>query len=268
MQPFSQCPLSILQNIRAVLTDIDDTITSHGLLPSGSIRAMEKLSDAGILVIPVTGRPAGWCDHIARMWPVDAVVGENGALYFSYDRKLKQMNKCFAKSEAEREGDRAKLNKLAKEILNQVPGAGLASDQDYRVADLAIDFCEDVPPLSSEEIDKIQEILQSGGATTKVSSIHVNAWFGSYDKMTMSRQCLKDLFSMDIESENDKILFTGDSPNDSPMFAYFNNSVGVSNIMNFSLPPDHEPAYVTDQPDSLGFASVAEAILNARNKLN
>ena len=32
-----------------------------------------------------TGLLAGWCDHIARMWPVDGVVGENGALYFWYD---------------------------------------------------------------------------------------------------------------------------------------------------------------------------------------
>ena len=262
MQPFTTCPKSELRAIKVLLTDIDDTITSNGLLPSESIHAMEKLSQAGIQVIPVTGRPAGWCDHIARMWPVAAVVGENGALYFSYDRDRKKMRTCFSKDEAERASDREKLDQLAKSVLQQVPGSGLASDQDYRVADLAIDFCEDVPPLSGKDIDLIQSILQSAGATTKVSSIHVNAWFGSYDKLTMTRRCLKDLLNIDMELENNQILFTGDSPNDSPMFDFFNCSVGVSNVRNFELP--NEPTYVTEMPDAKGFASVAEAILDAK----
>ena len=32
--------------------------------------------------------------------------------------------------------------------MNEVPGCAIASDQDYREADLAIDFREDVPPLA------------------------------------------------------------------------------------------------------------------------
>jgi hydroxymethylpyrimidine pyrophosphatase-like HAD family hydrolase len=172
------------------------------------------------------------------------------------------MRTCFTKSASERKRDRDRLNNLAEHVLKEVPGTALASDQDYRVADLAIDFCEDVPPLSWDDVRKIQRILEEKGATTKVSSIHVNAWFGSYDKLTMTRKCLKDLFAIDMDEANDQILFTGDSPNDSPMFAYFNNSVGMANIRNFELPV--EPAYVTELPDASGFTSVAKAIIKSR----
>ena len=74
-----------LRKIRFVLTDIDDTLTENGRLPAKSYQALESLQQSGLKVIPITGRPAGWCDHIARMWPVDGVVGENGAFYFTYD---------------------------------------------------------------------------------------------------------------------------------------------------------------------------------------
>ena len=67
-------------------TDIDDTLTSGGLLPPESFEALWMLHESGIRVVPVTGRPAGWCDHIARMWPVSGVVGENGSFFFRYDK--------------------------------------------------------------------------------------------------------------------------------------------------------------------------------------
>src|SRR5207253_2844846 len=68
----------------ALLCDIDDTLTTEGKLTAQAYDALERLRRAGKITVPVTGRPAGWCDHIARMWPVDAVVGENGAFYFFY----------------------------------------------------------------------------------------------------------------------------------------------------------------------------------------
>jgi hydroxymethylpyrimidine pyrophosphatase-like HAD family hydrolase len=81
MRDFRDFPSHLKKNIRYLLTDIDDTLTLHGLLPAAALAAMERLQGAGVAVIPVTRRPAGWCDHIARMWPVAAVVGENGAFY-------------------------------------------------------------------------------------------------------------------------------------------------------------------------------------------
>src|SRR5580765_245362 len=88
MRPLTEMPRSARNAVRGVLTDIDDTLTTRGRLTSQAYAALERLSAAGKLVIPITGRPAGWCDHIARMWPVDAVVGENGAFTMRYDRKV------------------------------------------------------------------------------------------------------------------------------------------------------------------------------------
>ncbi|MEX0326238.1 MAG: HAD-IIB family hydrolase [Puniceicoccaceae bacterium] len=261
MRPLSEFPSSDLASVSHVLTDIDDTMTTDGRLPSTSLRAMEELEAKGVHVIPVTGRPAGWCDHIARMWPVAAVVGENGALYFSYDRSAREMQTWFARAE-KATADREALALLADKVLREVPGSALASDQPYRLTDLAVDFCEDVPRLNEVAVGRIVDILTAGGATTKVSSIHVNAWFGEHDKLTTSLRCLQDLFEMDEASAQATVIFSGDSPNDEPMFKFFRNSVGVANVRNFSL--RHPPGWVTKSMSAEGFAEMAFAILNAK----
>lgn len=147
MKPIETFPINQRRRVRYVLTDIDDTLTIKGRLPAVALAAMEDLRHVGIRVIPVTGRPAGWCDHIARMWPVDGLVGENGAFYFHYDDRKKKMTRRYWKTKADRRADHVRLDAIRKKVLAGVPGCALAADQAYREADLAIDFCEDVPPL-------------------------------------------------------------------------------------------------------------------------
>ncbi len=265
MKPIGEMSSERLRKIDYLLSDIDDTMTDSGLLPSASLSAVERLDWAGISVLPITGRPAGWCDHIARMWAVRGVVGENGAFYFSYDRQQRRMRQVFAKEEEERDQDRRRLAEIKERILLEVPGAGLASDQDYRIADLAIDFCEDVEPLSENEIQRIVGIFEDSGAVAKISSIHVNGWFGSYDKMTMTRACLFDLFGVDVDKENERIAFIGDSPNDAPMFSFFDNSVGVANVRHSDTAP--QPKWVTENRSAHGFVEFAELLLRSRNEL-
>lgn len=264
MQPVADFPIEARRAVRAVLSDIDDTMTEDGRLPSVAYAAMTRLKDAGFAVVPVTGRPAGWCDLIARQWPVDGVVGENGAFYFSYNDASRTMVRRYAKSETERRQDRLALAAIREAVLAEVPGAAVASDQSYREADLAIDFCEDVPPLSSEAIDRIVEIFKRFGATAKVSSIHVNGWFGSYDKLTTSSRFLKDILDLDVQADAQRIVFVGDSPNDAPMFGFFPNSVGVANVMAFKDVLPAAPRWVTSQPSARGFAELADLLLEAR----
>ncbi|HEV7820000.1 MAG TPA: HAD hydrolase family protein, partial [Burkholderiales bacterium] len=85
MKQLAEFPGAERARIRGVFCDIDDTLTTGGKLTAAAYAALEALQRAGLLVVPITGRPAGWCDQIARMWPVHAVVGENGAFYFRYD---------------------------------------------------------------------------------------------------------------------------------------------------------------------------------------
>src|SRR5213075_2595311 len=187
MQPLTAMRDAARRAIRGVFADIDDTISTGGRVTAEAYAAMERLRRSGLLVVPVTGRPAGWCDHIARMWPVDAVVGENGALYMRHDEGARRLVRRFADDESTRRASRARIAAIGERIVATVPGSALASDQRYRESDLAIDYCEDVAPLSREDVDRIVAMMQAEGMTAKVSSIHVNGWFGRYDKLSMTR---------------------------------------------------------------------------------
>jgi len=250
--------------IRYILTDIDDTLTLAGKLPSAAYSALWRLAAAGYEVIPVTGRPAGWCDLIARQWPVAGVVGENGALYFRYDEKRKIMKRHYWKTEEERSIDRNQLAAIREEVLRKIPGCAVSADQAYREADLAIDFCEDVEPLSAEAVQAIVECFTRAGATAKVSSIHVNGWYGDYDKLAMSQRFFADIFAVDITKNRSQILYAGDSPNDAPMFGFFPHSVGVANVLHFTEQLEHQPAWVTEKEGGEGFAELADFLLQIR----
>ena len=264
MKPLADFPLEARRAIRGVLADIDDTLTTHGRLHAVAYTALERLREAGLLVIPVTGRPAGWCDHIARMWPVDAVVGENGAFWFRHDAAAGRLVKRYVIGEAERARRVRRLDAIAARVLAEVPGSGIASDQPYREADLAIDFCEDVPPLGRDAVARIVAIMESEGLTAKVSSIHVNGWFGGYDKLSTTRLALAEDFGIDVEREKERLVFAGDSPNDQPMFAFFPNAVGVANVREMADLMASLPRYVTPSAGSAGFAELAQALLDAR----
>ncbi len=262
MRDFREFPADVKRGVRFVLTDIDDTLTLNGRLPAAAFEAMERLEAAGRVVIPVTGRPAGWCDHIARMWPVAAVVGENGAFCFRYDRAARRMERRWAKTEDERRFDRARLEAIRQRVLAEVPGCAVAADQAYREADLAIDYCEDVPPLSPAAVARIVRIFEEAGARAKVSSIHVNGWFGAYDKLAMTGRLFAEVFSKSLEEAAQEAVFIGDSPNDQPMFARFPHSVGVANIRRFAGALHAPPSWVTRQEGGLGFCEAAAILLS------
>ena len=265
MNPLSQCPKTILAAIRGVLTDIDETISTEGRLTAEAYGALEELKEAGFLVIPVTGRPAGWCDMVARFWPVDAVIGENGAFWMWHDRKTGKLRTHFVQSEADRADGRRRLEAVRADVVREVPGAGIASDQPYRLADLAIDYGEDVPPLPRADIERIVAIFERHGAQAKVSSIHVNGWFGDYDKLTTSRAMMAELFGVDLGQQAERFVFAGDSPNDSPMFGFFPNSVGVANVRDFAGAMTEVPRWVTQARSGAGFVELTRSLIAARS---
>ena len=244
------------RGVRALLVDIDDTITTAGKLTAPAYAALERLHRAGTRVIPVTGRPAGWCDHIARMWPVDAVVGENGAFYFFYDGT--RLHKRFQDPFEVRKQRRMRLEALTAQIIAAVPGCAIASDQPYRETDLAIDYCEDVAPLPLEAAERIAELMRAAGLTAKVSSIHVNGWFGDYDKLSATRRLFAERYGLDLDVAKNEVVFAGDSPNDAPMFNFFPKSVGVANVRRFA---GVSPKYVTQAASGAGLAELVEHLL-------
>jgi hypothetical protein len=199
---------------------------------------------------------------MARVWPVNGIVGENGAFYFFYDIQQKKMIRRYWKSEKERAADRRKLEKIKHEALKKIPGCRVASDQAYREADLAIDFCEDVPPIPMEDVEEIVRCFTRAGARAKISSIHVNGWFGDYDKLAMTRMFFKEVFGKELDRVKEQAIFIGDSPNDAPMFGFFPNSVGVANLLRFKNKIEPKPAWIMKNEGGYGFAEMVNILLS------
>jgi len=261
-------PASVCRQISGVFFDIDDTFTYRGQIRREAFSALWEAKEAGLLLVPITGRPAGWVDHIARMWPVDGVVGENGGFYFCIERACGRLKKRFLiEDQAERQARLRQLYRIYAEIKSIYPAVGLASDQPYRECDLAVDYCEDIrPPLPLEVARAIRDIFEAHGATAKISSVHVNAWIGDYDKLAMCRLFLKEEHGICLEEQKHQYLYCGDSPNDCPMFAYFPNSAGVAGVRRFQKAGllEHMPAYVASRDGSYGFQEILGGILKAR----
>ena len=266
MSPLSEFSAEARRAVRGVLCDLDDTLTTDGRLTADAYAGLERLQQAGLAVVPITGRPAGWCDHIARMWPVSGVVGENGAFYFRYESARRHMRRVFVDDAAARARHRERLADIGREIVAAVPGCAIASDQRYRETDLAIDYCEDVPRLPPDAVDRIAALMQARGLTAKISSIHVNGWFGAYDKLGMTRRIMQEAFGVELAGARPAYVFVGDSPNDESMFGYFPHSVGVANIREFAGRLTHEPRYVTRARGGAGFRELADFLLAARGK--
>jgi HAD superfamily hydrolase (TIGR01484 family) len=260
--PIASLSPEIAAGIRYVLFDIDDTITEGGLLPEESYSALWALRRAGISPVAVTGRPAGWCDLIARQWPVAGVVGENGA--FVFHMRDGRLERLFHPSAPAPDSSRERLSRLGAEAIEAVPGLRIAKDQPYRLFDLALDFAEEPPVLPLETAWEAQAICEAAGARAKVSSIHVNAWFGDYDKLSMSEYFLRTVLGWVPELAPRAAIFFGDSPNDEPMFRHFELSCGVANLLRFADRMDHAPAYMTKLPFGAGFAEACRHILEGR----
>jgi hypothetical protein len=248
--------------IAFVLFDIDDTITERGRLPEESYKALWDLHRAGIKVIPVTGRPAGWCDLIARQWPVDGVVGENGA--FAFFLREGRLERLLHPAAPLPEATRVALEALRVRLASEIPGLRIAKDQPYRLYDLALDFAEEEPRAPPGTPERIKLACEAAGAHAKISSIHVNAWFGDYDKLSMSRIFLAEILGWDAERDAGRTIFFGDSPNDEPMFQAFPLTCGVANVRDFAASMEHLPAFVTGLPYGRGFAEAVGVILGAR----
>ncbi len=250
-------------SLKYIFTDFDDTISTEGKLLASSYLKLEELKKAGYKVIIVTGRPAGFCDFFARFFPVDAVIGENGAFYYLF--KENKLQKFYFTPESQRLKNKVLLQQTEKLIYKAVPAAKRASDQEFRVADIAIDWCEDIPELSKDEIKQIIDILKKQGLNYKVSSIHINAWIGEYNKLSMTQKYLKDQFNL---QDKNKILesscFCGDSPNDEPMFNFFEYSVGVNNVLDFKDTIKTPPKYICHSRGGKGFEELADQLLNLK----
>jgi len=264
-RPLAEVPLPGWQAVVGLFTDIDDTLTRDGVIEPPALDALQALNDAGVPVIAITGRPLGWSEPFVRLgpdaWPLCAIVAENGAvaLIRDGDRVLTE----YAQDEATRACNAGRLRQVLARIVGEVPGATPARDSAGRVTDIAIDHSEH-SHLGANEIAQVVALMQQEGMTATVSSIHINGWFGSHDKLSAARWMVRRLFARDLDAEIARWIYVGDSTNDQLLFAHFPLSVGVANLRRFAAELHTWPAWIAQAERGEGFAEVARALLRAR----
>jgi HAD superfamily hydrolase (TIGR01484 family) len=251
-----------LRGVLGVLTDIDDTLTTEGSITADALAALQRLRDAGISVMAITGRPTGWSEPFARRWPVDAIVAENGAVALFRDAD-DGLAIEYAQDEPTREANARRLRAVAARVLHEVPGSRLAQDSAGRVTDIAIDHGE-FARLSPTQIEQVVAVMRAEGMNATVSSIHINGWFGAHTKLSGARWIVQRLLSRNLRAERERWVYVGDSTNDQLMFGHFALSVGVANLMQFADQLTIWPAYLTQGMRGAGFAEVAQRLLEAR----
>ena len=260
MKPVSSWQITERQKIVGVFTDIDDTLTTEGGITSDALQALHNLKAAGLMVIPITGRPVGWSIPFASIWPVDAMVAENGAVALLHNPTTNQVNKIYQQDEATRTHNFEQMQRIAQRVLKEIPGTALAQDSPGRETDIAFDHSE-FHKLSQDQIQQVLQLLKQEGMTATVSSIHINAWFGDHNKWHGAQWILKELSGRDLKQELDQWVYVGDSTNDQVMFEHFTHSVGVANIKRFENELKHLPKYITSKERGAGFAEVVIALL-------
>ena len=271
MSPLNTWPLLDRQRITGIFTDIDDTLTTAGAITPDALAALHQLKANGLNVIAITGRPVGWSEPFARAWPVDAIVAENGAVLLQNRHKNSlqpneylgnQLLKSYQQSSEVRARNYAAMQRIGQRILREVPGATLAQDSAGRETDMAVDHSE-FTHLPPEKIAQVVAIMQAEGMNATVSSIHINGWFGTHNKLVGARWAVRELFGRDLDAEIDDWAFVGDSTNDQLMFEAFTNSIGVANVRHFQAQLSALPNYITHSERGAGFAEVAQCVLTA-----
>jgi len=245
MKELASAPRGEFGGVRFVLTDMDETLTHEGRLPAATYAALERLRHTALKVIVVTAAPAGWCDQMARMWPVDGVIGENGGFFFRRGGEYGVLRHFW------HDGDRrARLGEIGKRVVASVPGAALADDQPFRLTSLAF-----TRPDNAATRNAIHAALRDAGLSVTENNLWLLGWIGDFDKLAMTRRVLADV-------DDDAICYCGDSENDAPMFRTFRHTIGMSTVRDRAL--SAYPSWITRAPGGAGFVEAADAVLASR----
>jgi HAD superfamily hydrolase (TIGR01484 family) len=264
---FSTCPSTERARATRLYFDVDDTLTYHGRLPADAVRALEDAHAVGLSLVAVTGRSAAWGELLMRLLPLAACIAETGAVCF-FPRREGGIGVLHHEEDARVRAENAATRAhLADEIVRDIPGARLALDNMGRLYDTAYDLVEDGPKIDDATARTIRARLEKAGLTTAQSSVHINAWFGLFDKATMAARYLSTVEHTTLELARDTLVYVGDSTNDGAMFKAAGLSVGVANVRPH-LPAlaarGQSPRFLVEGEGGRGFAEVVRSLIEAR----
>jgi HAD superfamily hydrolase (TIGR01484 family) len=261
MRPLDALPADDARRLRGLLFDLDDTLLSHGLLTRAAYDALWSLRDAGLALVAVTGRPCGWGQVLARQWPVDGCVTENGAVHVRRDGATIAVEDAC--DEATRRGRRVRLAGIVERVRAAVPEARLTDDVDLRRSDVTWDVGERVR-MPEDRVRAIVAVIEDAGARWSRSSVHLHATYDADDKASGVLRFLYARLGVEAGAAIARFAFVGDSGNDASCFAAFRTTFGVANVRAAARSLSLPPRYVAPRPMGDGFADVAAALLAAR----
>ena len=258
MKPIRSLSVEDATRLRGVAFDLDDTLLDHGQLAEATYSALFRLREAGLRLYGVTGRPAGWAEVLARVFPVQAVVAENGAVVCA--RRGDRVVMEDSVNGAERSARNAKLQRLLALFHERFPDFEPADDVRARVSDRTFDIGE-YRQVGARRITEASAFLREQGARTFVSSVHLHVTFDYADKASGAVRLLSADTGLDATAVRHAFAYLGDSENDASCFAAFPVSIGVQNLRGRST---LRPRYITTHPMGVGFVEATNAILEAR----
>lgn len=246
-----------LETVRLVATDMDGTLTIAEKFSPELLQALITLDAAGIPVVIVTGRSAGWVSGLVHYLPVMGAICENGGLFYSSPADSGVLLVPIADFQHHRQHLAALFHHLQAEF----PQIRESKDNRFRLTDWTFD----VQGLTDVELQKMRDRCHQEGWDFTYSTVQCHLKRSDQNKADGLLQVL-DRYFPDLQPEH--ILTVGDSPNDESLFdpSLFPLSVGVANVRQYCDRMAHQPTYITTAAEGKGFCELTQILLRSKGK--
>jgi hydroxymethylpyrimidine pyrophosphatase-like HAD family hydrolase len=238
-----------LESIAVVATDIDGTLTRDGELGPDLLAALVDLRAAGILVIPISGRPAGEILGLCRYLPFEFGVAENGLFEIVPDSPPRWLTKPT---------DVSRLREIG-EHLNRELDARLrpTADAFCRLGDVAYER----DGRDETELLRLRTAAEAHGIHMIWSSVHVHLAEREPDK---GAGLLELLGRRKLDPS--QVVTVGDAPNDGGLFkrGRFGLTVGTADVVPQRRWFRALPEFVSAGREVNGFLELAERMCARR----
>ncbi|MBF2002048.1 MAG: HAD family phosphatase [Synechococcales cyanobacterium M58_A2018_015] len=249
MQPLTS---EALQSVRLIASDMDGTLTQRGKFTPLLLQTLTDLANAGIPVVIVTGRSAGWVSGLVHYLPVAGAIAENGGCFFSATGAREQLV-----SLADVPQHRQQLAQMFAELQAEFPQIQVSDDNAFRLSDWTFD----VQGLTTAELQHMSKRCYEQGWGFTYSTVQCHIKLLRQEKSIGLQTVLERYFPQYSSAE---IVTVGDSPNDESLFnpEWFPCSVGVANVQHYAEHMTHRPTYITTAPEVQGFCELAALLLS------
>lgn len=258
MTPIERLTREEARRLDGLLFDLDDTLLDHGRLTEAAFGSLFRLREAGLRLAAVTGRPAGWGEVLARQWPIDGAVTENGAIaVFSDSGRLRRLDGA----DGGRAQLRQRLHSIVEALRVRVPELVPTDDVASRLSDYTFDIGEQ-RRAAPATIENATALARELGARTITSSVHLHVTLDGDDKASGTVRFLRRRFGLDATTCRFRFAYIGDSENDEACFSAFSTTLAVR---NFQGRPTVPPRFITRGQRAAGFVEAVNTLLERRS---